>query len=112
MIKLMYPELLKRLDDAQDDIRIYTCRYAFISFFNNIQKWQESVLELCQKYPDMNTVNDSSVESGYKEIRLDSIHWETMVKSLCIHLDDMNTQVQVIFIYLKMYFKNEIGCLL
>ena len=42
---LVYPELLKRLDDAQDSIRVETCK-VFEIFFDNICKpWSSSRYE-------------------------------------------------------------------
>ena len=39
----IYPELLKRLDDAQDGIRIETCK-AFEVFFDNLpSEWSSSL---------------------------------------------------------------------
>lgn len=42
---LVYPELLKRLDDAQDSIRIETCRVFEIFFDHICNPWSSSLYE-------------------------------------------------------------------
>jgi dynein assembly factor 5 len=91
--KLLYPELLKRLDDSQDDIRRQALKTLAI-FFNNIGRWQNLVKDLAED-DNVATVKDDSQECGYREIRLDTVHWEAMIKGMAIHLDDLNSKIQV-----------------
>ena len=59
----VYPEMIKRLDDAQDGIRIETC-LVFEIFFDQLpDPWSGSLYDYC-------------------------------VKTIFIHLDDQNEQVQ------------------
>ncbi len=91
--KLLYPELLKRLDDSQDDIRRRALK-TFVAFFNSIDRWQHSVKELTD-VNEANTIKDEMQECGFREIRLDSVHWETIIKGMAVHLDDLNSKIQV-----------------
>ncbi len=91
--KILYPELLKRLDDSQDDIRRQALR-TLSAFFHAIARWQFVIKDL-EKDENIATVKDDSQECGYREIRLDAVHWEAMVKGMAIHLDDLNSKIQV-----------------
>ena len=59
----VYPELLKRLDDAQDSIRIETCKVFEIFFDKICDPWSSSL-------------------------------YEYTIKTIFIHLDDQNEDVQ------------------
>jgi hypothetical protein len=59
----VYPEMIKRLDDAQDGIRIETCKVFEIFFDQLPDPWSSSLYDYC-------------------------------VKTIFIHLDDQNEQVQ------------------
>ena len=48
-IKLVYPEMLKRLDDAQDGIRIETCKAFEILFEMMSDPWSGSLYEYTVK---------------------------------------------------------------
>jgi dynein assembly factor 5 len=97
-IKTVYPELIKRFDDAQDDIRILTAK-VFVMFFHSIARWQTRMGPLEDSAPGgSSTVKDETCEGGFREIKLDDIHWEAIVKGITIHLDDMNPSLQVGFI--------------
>ena len=87
---------MKRFDDAQDNIRIMASR-TFVKFFGSVGRWQSTVKDLRTASPEANTILDEKAEGGYREIRLDTVHWETMIKGITIHLDDMNTIVQVCY---------------
>ena len=71
-----------------------------VLFFKAIEAWQMSVKSLCDANPGQSTVRDESSEAGFKEIMLDNVHWEALIKGLAIHLDDINPAIQVIRVYL------------
>ncbi len=94
-IKIVYPELIKRFDDAQDEIRILTAK-VFITFFHSIARWQARMKPLMESTTEgSSTVKDDTCEGGFREIKLDDVHWEAIVKGITIHLDDMNPALQV-----------------
>ncbi len=64
--KLIYSELLKRLDDSQDSIRIVTCK-TFASYLS---------------------------KKGGCPTTLDSVHYEAIIKGISIHIDDTNPEIQ------------------
>ncbi|KAJ3055054.1 HEAT repeat-containing protein 2 [Rhizophlyctis rosea] len=98
-IKLLYPELLKRMDDAHDDIRIQTANI-WRSFFIVISKWFSNVQSLRDQAPGIVSVlvdEQGQVvgENGsLVEIALDDVHWHAIVKGLTVHMDDTNSQIQ------------------
>ena len=80
--KLIYPELLKRLDDSQDTARISVCK-TLKKFSKACSRWSKRM-------------EGVEAEDGeYIEKKLDNVHWETIVKTLTIHMDDLNEDVQV-----------------
>ena len=83
LFKKIYPELLKRMDDASDVIRSHTSK-TFQYLFECISQWQ---------YYIQNVEMDSS--EGYVEKSLDDVHYQTIIKGLAIHLDDSNSIIQV-----------------
>ncbi|KAJ3237761.1 HEAT repeat-containing protein 2 [Chytriomyces hyalinus] len=85
--KLMYPELLKRLDDASDDVRIQACK-TFMAFSAAINVWH------AQNALPADGTNGYVHEGVYIETRLDSVHWIEMIKGVAIHVDDSNTNIQ------------------
>ncbi|KAJ3228946.1 HEAT repeat-containing protein 2 [Chytriomyces hyalinus] len=85
--KIMYPELLKRLDDASDDVRIQACN-AFMAFSAAINVWH------AQNALPADGTNGYVHEGVYVETRLDSVHWIEMIKGVAIHVDDSNTNIQ------------------
>ncbi|KAJ3024801.1 UNVERIFIED_CONTAM: HEAT repeat-containing protein 2 [Siphonaria sp. JEL0065] len=86
--KNTYPELLKRLDDASDNVRILSCS-AVVSLTAAIKYWYST--NPAQDESGMNGVLDNGV---YIETRLDDVHWVELVKGVVIHVDDANTAVQ------------------
>ncbi|KAJ3003855.1 UNVERIFIED_CONTAM: HEAT repeat-containing protein 2, partial [Siphonaria sp. JEL0065] len=86
--KNMYPELLKRLDDASDNVRILSCS-TVVSLASAINYWYST-----------NPAQDESGMTGVLhngvciETRLDDVHWVELVKGIVIHVDDANTAVQ------------------
>jgi len=82
LFKKIYPELLKRMDDASDIIRERTTK-TFQCLFNCISDWQNYI---------QNVEMDSNVT--YIEKSLDDIHYQTIIKGLAIHLDDSNNIIQ------------------
>lgn len=77
--KLVYPELLKRLNDSQDEIRIKAAQ-AIVEFAFCVDSWRENVKN-CGNPP-------------FIETNIDNVHWEEIIKSVTIHMDDMNLEVQ------------------
>lgn len=96
LYKLIYQSLLKRMDDAQDSIRILTCT-VLKNLWKHIEAWVREMdrfaaskgLTLEQGATTILVDNKECVE-----IRLDEVHWSTMIKGLAVHMDDTNTQVQ------------------
>jgi dynein assembly factor 5 len=89
--KKLYPELLKRMDDAKDQVRIHTAS-VWAAFFPAVKTWMGSVALL--KGPEdegkLTTVKDGQVI----ELGLDRGHYETIIDGLLIHLDDPDQNVQ------------------
>ena len=77
--KYIYPEILKRLDDSIDSVRILSC---------------ESLVSLidCMEYFHSNF--KESGDGVYIESALDNVHFETIIKTVTVHMDDMNVEVQ------------------
>jgi dynein assembly factor 5 len=92
--KKIYPELLKRMDDADDQIRIQTA-HSFSCLFRSIQDWSVAMSSYHISL-DATGQNKTFVLDGEViELKLDDIHYETIVKGLCLHMDDANKAVQV-----------------
>ncbi|KAJ3122638.1 HEAT repeat-containing protein 2 [Physocladia obscura] len=86
--KLIYPELLKRLDDASDAVRILGCT-AFTNFARAVvcfYSQHTSQADGVNGYLDGN--------EKYVESRLDDVHWIEIIKGIAIHLDDVNSYIQ------------------
>ncbi|KAJ3107040.1 HEAT repeat-containing protein 2 [Phlyctochytrium planicorne] len=87
MLKKIYPEVLKRLDDAVDDIRVRAC-HVLITFAGVLERFH------AQNPPrEDGTLGYVDAKNNYVEIRLDDVHWVTMIKGICIHVDDSNFSV-------------------
>ncbi|KAL6589033.1 ARM repeat-containing protein [Neocallimastix sp. 'constans'] len=82
IFKKIYPELLKRMDDASDVIRSHTSK-TFQYLFECISQWQNYI---------QNVEMDSS--ETYIEKSLDDVHYQMIIKGLAIHLDDSNNLIQ------------------
>ncbi|KAJ3156098.1 HEAT repeat-containing protein 2 [Geranomyces michiganensis] len=101
--KKLYPELLKRLDDAHDDIRIKTARI-WPRLLTAMRAWQERIAPLRAQAGDgpiTVIVTDAGqvdlspdAKGALVELRLDDVHWTAMVKGLTIHMDDPNPELQ------------------
>jgi dynein assembly factor 5, axonemal len=92
--KKVYPEILKRLDDAKDSVRILACR-VFQSFFTIVKTWMSSFDILKMQLSQEDLGKSVVVHDGVlMEISLDPGHFESILDSLLIHLDDSNPQVQ------------------
>ncbi|KXS13573.1 ARM repeat-containing protein [Gonapodya prolifera JEL478] len=87
-LKLIYPELLKRLDDAHDDLRVLVAGTTWPLFFCLTEQWQAQARE------DERLIKMNGDGSTYVETSLDIVHWEEMCKGLTIHVDDSNPSVQ------------------
>ena len=93
--KSSYQALLKRLDDAQDPIRIRTSQ-VLSSFFLKVKSWYAlNKEELPKGSTTVVSGGEKGGEGGWVEVRLDDVHWESIVKGLLVHMDDMNEHVQV-----------------
>ena len=87
---------MKRLDDAQDDIRIQVSA-VLVTFFTSASAWLN---RMKAEYP---TESGQSIMAAdgvtLVELRLDDVHWRTMLEAICIHLDDSQLAVQVCRIF-------------
>lgn len=93
--KKLYPELIKRMDDAKDEIRIQTC-VTWGHFFSAVNIWNTEMKPACEKYDPSGTMNSVLDEAGaLLELRLDQSHFEAILKGLTLHLDDVNNTLQV-----------------
>ncbi|KAJ3414190.1 HEAT repeat-containing protein 2 [Chytridiales sp. JEL 0842] len=90
--KLVYPDLLKRLDDASDDIRILTCN-VFKSFAKALGSWHAQNPTPADGSSGY-LVDNASGGKDYIEVRLDDVHWIEMVKGVAIHVDDSSAAIQ------------------
>ncbi|KAL2914850.1 hypothetical protein HK105_205592 [Polyrhizophydium stewartii] len=91
--KKLYPELLKRMDDAQDTLRV-RCAQTWSVLFTSIAAWLARMAPLRASSPDgtLSVIQDAN--GCIIEVALDSVHWQTMVKGLVVHLDDTNSLIQ------------------
>ncbi|KAI8927803.1 armadillo-type protein [Entophlyctis helioformis] len=92
-LKKVYPELLKRMDDAQDSLRIL-CATVWRSFFAAVSAWLARVAHLRTAASDLKLSVVQAADGSVVEVGLDSVHWHAMIKGLLIHMDDTNSQVQ------------------
>ncbi|KAJ3177528.1 HEAT repeat-containing protein 2 [Irineochytrium annulatum] len=81
--KKLYEELLKRLDDTQDSVRILTCS-VIKSFALAVGAFHSQALR------------DAPAKDSkeYVETRLDDGHWEVFLKGVLIHAEDPKPEVQ------------------
>ncbi|KAJ3207731.1 HEAT repeat-containing protein 2 [Dinochytrium kinnereticum] len=85
-LKKIYPELLKRLDDSVDDIRVRAC--VVLGVFSEVLQ------SFYRQYPDLPDGSCGFINGEvYVETRLDDVHWVTLIKGICIHVDDSNADV-------------------
>ncbi|ORY24853.1 ARM repeat-containing protein [Rhizoclosmatium globosum] len=84
--KTVYPDLIKRLDDASDSVRV-AASGGIVSLANAIQFWYT------QHPAEQDGQNGMLVDGVYVETRLDSVHWVEMIKGIVIHVDDANSEV-------------------
>ena len=89
--KSMYPEILKRLDDAQDSIRIKAAT-KMGQLFVVLANWTRYMTSL---HPDANGSLSVVVNNELIELGLDDVHYTTMIKTMVIHMDDANIELQV-----------------
>jgi hypothetical protein len=85
--------MLKRLDDASDDIRVLTC-HTFKTFARALSAWHsqnEAPADGSSGY----LVDNAAGGKDYIEVRLDNVHWVEMVKGIAIHIDDSSFTIQV-----------------
>lgn len=92
--KKVYPELLKRMDDADDLIRIQTAK-VFSSFFAAIAAWKQLKNQFHKELDPSGQQLTVLKDDHIIELKLDDIHYESIVKGLCLHLDDTNRAIQV-----------------
>ncbi|ORY42229.1 hypothetical protein BCR33DRAFT_306321 [Rhizoclosmatium globosum] len=86
--KTIYPDLIKRLDDASDSVRI-AASGGIVSLANVIQFWYT------QHPAEQDGQNGMLVDGVYVETRLDSVHWVEMIKGILakVYLDLHNIPV-------------------
>jgi dynein assembly factor 5, axonemal len=99
--KLLYPELLKRLDDASDDIRIQACS-TISAFANSLLSWNK---QWESHYTSSSQENNGGFVGPYGtfiETRLDDVHWNEMIKGVLIHVDDSSVVIQVLFSFVML----------
>jgi dynein assembly factor 5 len=96
MFKKLYPELLKRMDDAKDVIRIQTCQ-TWSEYFKSIKAWQKSLEPLIASLPESERDKSTIVlgDGEVVEIKIDDLHYDAIVNGLLIHMDDTNSILQV-----------------
>lgn len=82
------------MDDSNDCVRIETAN-TFFAMFSSISKWQIEMVGI-QEALDPNDTSHAFTNAGggLVESRLDDVHYEAIVKGLCLHLDDTNREVQ------------------
>lgn len=92
--KKVYPEILKRLDDAKDPVRIQSCE-VLQSFFSAVKLWISVFDDLKKQILQEDLGKSVVVHDGVlMEISLDPRHFESILDSLIIHMDDSNLKVQ------------------
>lgn len=92
--KKLYPELLKRMDDAKDQVRIQTAT-VWAVFFPAVKSWMDSMALYKAELGPEDEGKLTIVKDGHLiELGLDRGHYETMIDGLLIHMDDPNPKVQ------------------
>ncbi|TPX57998.1 hypothetical protein SpCBS45565_g08096 [Spizellomyces sp. 'palustris'] len=96
--KKLYQELLKRMDDAHDSLRVATAR-VWNDFFEAVGSWQQRMSPLIQAAGGMTAVmvhaaGNVAQTGELVEVKLDDVHWAAIVKGLTVHMDDPNAQLQ------------------
>lgn len=92
--KKLYPELLKRMDDAKDEVRIETAS-VFAVFFPAIKTWTDSLASLKAELELEERDGTTIVRDGVViELRLDRCHFESIIDGLLIHMDDADHRIQ------------------
>jgi dynein assembly factor 5 len=93
-LKKLYPELIKRMDDAKDSVRIKTAM-VWTEFFKCVKIWMVSVAHYRAEMPFEDQDKLTLVKDGLViELGLESGHYETIMDSLLLHMDDTNHLVQ------------------
>ena len=100
LYKKLYPELLKRLDDANDGIRLKAID-SFGRFFTSYTQWRRDMTAIRAALdPTGQALTVLDAEGHLVELGLEQGHFETIIKGLTLHMDDANRNIQVLFIYL------------
>ncbi|KAI9203339.1 armadillo-type protein [Polychytrium aggregatum] len=84
LFRKLYPEIVKRLDDANDEIRIATCA-VLQTLFDAVEAWEARRAVERPSEPQDHYIDD---------VKFDSVHWMSIVKILTIHMDDSNPGLQ------------------
>ncbi|KAH6565449.1 hypothetical protein BASA60_009949 [Batrachochytrium salamandrivorans] len=92
-LKKVYPELLKRLDDAHDSLRIQ-CAKVWLLYFACVRRWLDRMAPLRSSLQNPSVSVTLDANEGVVEVSLDVVHWQSMVKGLTLHLDDTNSEIQ------------------
>lgn len=97
--KRLYPELLKRLDDALVGLRIQACA-VLGELIAAVGVWHARMLASVRAAGGDATAGLSGPTTitlpggGYAQVRLDDVHWREIVEALGVHLDDPLDAVQ------------------
>ncbi|KAI8810018.1 armadillo-type protein [Cladochytrium replicatum] len=89
--KVLYVELMKRLDDAKDEIRVEAAK-ALGELVKAIGAWEVRMVDVGGEEGKGKTA--VVVEGQVVDVRLDEMHWEQMVKGMAVHMDDTNVAIQ------------------
>ncbi|KAI8811252.1 armadillo-type protein [Cladochytrium replicatum] len=89
--KVLYVELMKRLDDAKDEIRVEAAK-ALGELVKAMGAWETRMVDVGGEEGKGKTA--VVVEGQVMEVRLDEMHWEQMVKGMAVHMDDTNVSIQ------------------
>lgn len=92
--KKLYPEMLKRMDDAKDSVRIQAAS-TWTEVFPSIKVWMDGLLYLRADLSKDDKQRLTIIKDGVVvELGLDSGHYETIIDGLLIHMDDTNQVIQ------------------
>ena len=88
----MYPDLLKRMDDSCDDIRVAMC-VTFVAYFASFQVSASIKQPLFDIFNADSSYCLSLFQDNY-DVGLYSAHLEQIYKGLLVHLDDPEQRIQ------------------
>ncbi|KAJ1567969.1 HEAT repeat-containing protein 2, partial [Cladochytrium tenue] len=96
-IKLVYPELLRRLDDAADAARLAACA-ALSALARAVAAWHACAdrrREAALGATGSESLGYADPASGeFIETRLDVVHWDSILRAVVVHADDPAVEMQ------------------